>query len=164
MKTSKSFCIVLLAVLTATSAFASNVSSVDLGVMLGASRNFALSPSRGYLVDGPSLALESSFNMEPCSVVLSESITTNPDITVFDTTLTLRKTTPLNDSFSFLMESGVAARLVSDSSADAAILCRSGIKCSVSRNMDLSIFAGVRLLSSGAIGVDASVGGSYRFD
>lgn len=162
MKTSKSLCVLLAAVLTAASAFAT-VSSVDLGLTVGASRNFALSQDHGYVVDGPSLGLESCINMERCSIVVAGSLTTNPEISVFDASVTLRRTARINLSFSFLIESGVAARFVSSQSVDAAVLCRSGIRYSVLSNMDLSVIAGVRLLSSGAIGVDASVGGSYRF-
>ena len=163
MKTSKSLCVLLVAVLTVASAFASTVSSVDLGLTVGASRNFALSQDHGYVVDGPSLGMQSCINMERCSIVVAGSLTTNTEIFVFDASVTLRRTARMNLSFSFLIESGVAARLVSSQSVDAAVLCRSGIRYSVLSNMDLSVIAGVRLLSSGAIGVDASVGGSYRF-
>ena len=132
-------------------------------ISVGASRNFALSHSSGYLADGASVFLESSFGTRACTFVASGSFTTAQDIDVAETSLALRREAPVDEALSLFIESGAGIRFVTEHGADASLICHGGVRYTLTGNMELCALAGIRAFASGAVGFDASVAGTYRF-
>lgn len=155
----KKFIVFILAALLALSLHA----VPGIRVSVGASRNFALSHSSGYLADGASVSLESSFGTRACTFVASGSFTTAQDIDVAETSLTLRREAPVDEALSLFIESGAGIRFVTEHGADASLICHGGVRYTLTGNMELCALAGIRAFASGAVGFDASVAGTYRF-
>lgn len=137
--------------------------AADLSCTFGASGNVFLSPGGGHAVQGPAFSIESSFPMEWFDIVAEAAATASGKDAVTDISLFVRKTAPLDIGFSLFLETGPGLRVEPDRDIALSVLCRGGLKLSLTEELELLAYAGLRSWPDNSVGVDAGLGGSWRF-